>query len=83
MSVLCHLCPKAAGIERAGDAQRPGERSPPLGLRQTVEVGVNPGTPARHPPSQIEHKVSIHGDNAQQLTSQRPRPATDTSPYRA
>jgi hypothetical protein len=68
-------------VERSLGAQRPGERSPPLGLREAVGIGMQPGAPTTDPPAQIENQFSIDDGDTQQLTGQRPDPATDAGPY--
>jgi len=80
--VLLQPPAKGTGVERPRDAQRPGKRPPPLGLRQAVQIGMDPRSPTWLSPPKIEHQGSVRDRDAQQLTGCRPGPAPDTGPDR-
>ena len=70
------------GVERPRNLQGSGEGPPPFGLGQAVRFGVQPSTPARQPPMDIDDDLPAHRDHAQQLTDQGPPLASDTRPHR-
>ncbi len=70
------------GVERPGNTECSGERPAPLGLGQTVRHGVQPGTPARQPPTFVDDQPTVRRDHSQQLADQGPLTATDTSANR-
>src|SRR5207244_10441058 len=81
--VLLQPPANATCVERSRDAKRPGKGPPPLGLRQAVQIGVNPRSPTRLSPPKIENQGPVYDRDAQQLTGHRRAPAPDTGPDRA
>lgn len=71
------VLPHRAGVERTRPAQRPRERSAPLGEVETPWVRVHGGTSARQSTAGIGNESAPDHHDAKQVGLSRPDPAPD------
>ena len=77
------MLPHRGDVERAVQAQGPGERSPPLRESDALRVGVHGGAAARQATVRIGDEDAPGRDDAQQGGLGRSCPAADASALRA
>ena len=53
--------------ERPLEPEGPGERSSPFGVREAIEIKVQPSAPTRQPAAGVRNKSSVRHHHAQQL----------------
>lgn len=73
---------QGGGVERALEAQGPGERTTPLSELETPERRVHMGTTTREPPVRIGDDSPLDRDHAQQVSHGRPVPTTHAQALR-
>ena len=73
---------QGGGVERALEAQGPGERSTPLSELEAPERRVHMGTTTREPPVRIGDDSALNRHHAQQVSHGRPVPTSHTHALR-
>jgi hypothetical protein len=63
--------------ERPWDPEGPGKRSSPFGVREAIEIKVQPSAPTRQPAAGVRNKSSVRHHHAQQLGGRRPSAASN------